>query len=161
MHVCLCVPPRRLTFDYGPSYWAASSVAPSVGTDERYVATSSESCETRQLSRPAATSASGDTHGDEEGDQALPPSPFFPRDIADLTATKDLPDAEARSILLRCLEYYGASRLPCRADEEPRMRVSFGLGPDASSEVVAVSDAPVELLLRAAEMCIRQANGDV
>lgn len=121
---------EELSFDYGVGYWMGSGVVP-LGDTRNYTVPK------RDLSADNGP---------------LPMTPTTRR--ADVEATMKLPEAEARAGLLRCLEYYGASRLPCATDEEPRMRIPLTLGADAAYEEVGVANAPLELLRSAAEACI-------
>ena len=123
---------EELTFDYGMSYWQGSGVVP-LGDTRNYT----------QPARPRP--------------ESLGPPPITPRTAADLDAAMAQPEAECRAALLRCLEYFGATRLPCDEGAPACMRVPFGLGPDAPTQDVNVADAPIETLRGAAEACVRQA----
>ena len=119
----------ELCFDYGMAYWAGSGIVP---------------------------------FNDSRNYTALLPSVRFPprgpppltptQSRAELTALMALPDEEARAGLLRCLEYFGAARLDTHA-----MRVPFGLGADAPSEVVDLRQVATGRLEEAARACIDQA----
>lgn len=124
---------EELTFDYGPSYWAISNFKPAPGTDSRTFEVPSIQ---EWVPKPAG-----------------PPPLTATNELADLDRTMALPAGEARSALLRTLEYYGATRL-----DETRMRVPFGIGEAAKWEELVVAEAPLDELRDAAAACITQAS---
>ena len=63
-----------------------------------------------------------------------------------------LPEEEAKAGLLRCLEYFGATRLDAHA-----MRIPFGLGASARTEEIDLRRVSLDTLGEAARACVSQA----
>ena len=124
---------EELTFDYGTAYWLGSGVHPSAETDSR-----NYSALEAQSKRPLPPPPPG-------------PKPLTPTSmLSEVEAAMALPPAEARTALLRTLEYFGAERLDVDA-----LRIPRGLGPDAPpSEVVDPGTVPLATLESAARACI-------
>lgn len=95
----------ELTFDYGEAYWSFDDAMPAEGTDTRDFAR-----------KPAWTPP------------ALPgPLPITPRTLAELeTVLKLSTEEERRAALLRCLEFFGSTRLSPDLIEIPLQLPSGG-----------------------------------
>ena len=88
--------------------------------------------------------------------------PLVPLRPVELQAALTLPDAECRQSLLRCLEYFGATRLEPQAEEEEEgddelLEMSYGIHPTAKRSTVCTSTVSVEDLAEAAAVCIGEA----
>ena len=95
----------ELTFDYGEAYWSFDDAAPAAGTDTRDFAS-------KPAWKPPALAG---------------PLPITPRTMAELEAVLQLAEEEERrAALLRCLEYFGSTRLSPELIEIPLQLPSGG-----------------------------------
>jgi hypothetical protein len=119
---------EELCFDYGMSYWMGSEVTPV-----------------------------GDTRNFTLEREVLPPSgpkPATPTgSVQEVDKIMELPEDQARSALLRCLDFYGATRL-----DEDRMEIPFGLGESARRTEIQPSTVELQLLKDATTACISEAE---
>ena len=116
------------------AYWTGSGIAP-LG-------------DTRNFTRPTPTALA------PQG-----PRPFTPTDQRTLDEVLVMSEEEARPSLLRCLEFFGAERLPGRPSTHAtaQLRIPFGLGDAAPTLEVDPASVKLEVLKKAAEACVRQA----
>ena len=137
-------PGDELCFDYGVGYWVGSVTGPAQGTDSRDFSLA------QNLE-----------------DFALPgPPPLTPRSTDELQAALQLPEAESRAALLRCLEFFGSNRVS--ADEVdiplrlPPLEEGGGPAEEAGTEPlrerVNPACAPLPKLEAAAARCVREAE---
>jgi hypothetical protein len=125
---------EELSFDYGESYWAGSAYPPAAETDSRSFALPRETREPQNPPPLTPTSSS-----------------------SEIDRTVALPESEARAALLRCLEYFGATRVS-GAQGEVRLRIPLGVGATAQTQDIIADMEPIVTLERAARQCIGEAQ---
>ena len=128
---------EELTFDYGPKYW---------------IFRGQPTGDSRNFSDPIYRE-----RPPELSIRYPPPVgtrlPLMPLTIAELKAALALPTDEARTALLRCLEFFGATRTAAGG-----LRARIGVGPDAEERVLdSGAQADVLELQRVALACLTQA----
>ena len=127
---------EELCFDYGMAYWAGSGVIPSPETDSRNYTRAN--AEANRVNAPALKG----------------PKPITPthREEGSLQKALELPDAEeVKAALLRCLEFYGATRI-----DTDEMSVPFGF--KAPQRVIKPSQVELATLEEAATACVTEAS---
>jgi len=116
---------EELCFDYGVGYWAGHEASPAEGTDSRSF--------------------------DAAPWRPMGPPPLTPLTSSGIGEAAELPVDEARTALLRTLEYFGARRLASGEIEVPLGLIRAG------TAVVQPDTADLPLLRRAAAACITDA----
>ena len=78
-------------------------------------------------------------------DTALPgPPPLTPRSTDELQAALQLPEAESRAALLRCLEFFGSNRVSADEVDIPLRLPPLEVGGGPAEEAVARSRSASE-----------------